>query len=215
MTSGDLSHIVAIVPVRSLSGSKTRLGEPLDSEERAEFVLAMLRRTVAAALAAEHLAGVAVVSKDVELLRAGRAMGAATLTQEGGELNAGLAQARLAVAPVATAILVLPADLPGITAEEIDRLVETAQAAADEAPDKPIVLLVPDQHGTGTNALLISPPGAISFRFGEGSRASHAAEATSARATYIEVVGPLAFDVDTPDDLLAADLGGLGHEAGR
>lgn len=215
MSGADLSSIVAIVPVRSLSGAKSRLGEPLDPEERADLILAMLRRTVAAALDAGRLAGVVVVSKDNDLLRASRAMGAASLTQEGGDLNAGLAQARLSVGPVATAILVLPADLPGITAAEIDRLAEAAEAAAEAAPDRPMVLLAPDHHGTGTNALLVSPPGAIAFRFGEGSRAAHAAEAAAARATYVEHVGPLNFDVDTPEDLLEADRGGLDHESGR
>ena len=57
MTRTDFGRIVAIVPVRSLSGAKSRLGEPLDAEERADLVLALLRRTVAEALAAARLAG--------------------------------------------------------------------------------------------------------------------------------------------------------------
>ena len=46
MTAASLGQIVALVPVRSLGGAKTRLGEPLDAEERTELVRAMLRRTV-------------------------------------------------------------------------------------------------------------------------------------------------------------------------
>jgi 2-phospho-L-lactate guanylyltransferase (CobY/MobA/RfbA family) len=59
------------------------------------------------------------------------------------------------------------------------------------------------------------PPDAIPFRFGEGSRAAHAAEAAAAGAAYVELDGPLSFDVDTPEDLLEADRIGLDHEAGR
>jgi 2-phospho-L-lactate guanylyltransferase len=215
MTRADLTTIIAIVPVSSLSEAKSRLGEPLDPEERAELVRALLRRTVDAAMAARHLAGVVVVSKDADLLSESRSLGAATLVQGGGNLNNGLDQARLSVAPVATAVLVLPVDLPMISAAEIDGLVEAADVASLRSPTLPLVVLVPDHHRTGTNALLISPPTAIQFHFGEGSRAAHAAAAAAAHATYEEVQGALTFDVDTAEDLLKADLDGLGHESGR
>ena len=215
MSGADLSRIVAIVPVRSLSGAKSRLGEPLDPEERAELILALLRRTVAAALASRSLDGVAVVSQDADLLERARTMGAASLLQESDGLNEGLTETRDSACAEATALLVLPADLPAVSAEAIDRLAEAAGEAASRAPDHPVVVLVSDRHGTGTNALLIAPPDAIPFRFGEGSRAAHAAEAAAAGATYMELGGPLSFDVDTPEDLLEADRTGLGHEAGR
>lgn len=213
MTAADLSRIVALVPVRSLSGAKSRLGEPLDPEERADLILALLRRTVEAARAARRLAGVMVVSMDPDLLERARAMGAATLRQETDGLNEALAEARLAAG--ATAVIALPGDLPGVTASAIDGLAEAAELAMRQAPDRPVVVLVPDRHGSGTNALLLAPPTAVDFSFGEGSRAAHAAAAEAAGATYLELDGPLSFDVDTPDDLLEADRRGLDHEAGR
>ena len=215
MSRPDLSRTVAIVPVRSLSGAKSRLGEPLDPEERADLILALLKRAVAAALASRRLDGVAVVSQDAELLVEARAMGAASLLQAGDGLNEGLAETRDSICAEATAVLVLPADLPGVSAEAIDRLVEVAAEAIARRPDRAVVVLVSDRHGTGTNALLLAPPDAIPFRFGEGSRLAHAAEAAASEATYMEVDGPLSFDVDTPEDLLEADGGGLDHEAGR
>lgn len=215
MTQTSLDHIVALVPVRSLGGAKSRLGEPLDPEERADLVLALLRRTVEAALSATRLAGVLVVSMDEDLLRRARAMGAASRLQKSAGLNAGLDEARLAAGARATAVMVLPADLPGVTASAIDQLAETAELSVSAAPDRPVVALVPDRHGTGTNALLVAPPHAIPFCFGEGSRAAHAAAAKSAGASYLELDGPLTFDVDTPDDLLEADMLGLDHEVGR
>jgi len=51
--------------------------------------------------------------------------------------------------------------LPGVAASAIDRLVEVAVLALRDEPDKPLVALVPDRHGTGTNALLVAPPSAI------------------------------------------------------
>jgi len=61
MTGPSLDRIVALVPVRSLSGAKSRLGEPLDAEERADLILALLRRTVEQALQATRLTDVVVV----------------------------------------------------------------------------------------------------------------------------------------------------------
>jgi 2-phospho-L-lactate/phosphoenolpyruvate guanylyltransferase len=236
MSGVDLSRIVAIVPVRSLSGAKTRLGEPLDPEERAELVLALLDRTIAAALASRRLCGVTVVSQDPELLRRARAMGAGAVLQRSDGLNEGLEEARAqagllglgpgpagagaacsasAGATAATAILVLPADLPLVVADAIDQVVQAAADRGPHAPGGAVVVLVPDRHGTGTNALLLSPPEAIPFRFGEESRAAHRAAAAAAGAAYVEVDGPLGFDVDTPEDLLEADSAGLNHEGGR
>ncbi len=215
MSVEGLSHTVVIVPVRSLSGAKSRLGEPLDAEERADLVMALLRQTVGAALAAGRVARVVVVSMDRELLDSARDMGAATLLQRTSGLNEGLDEARSAAGAKATAIVVLPADLPGVAASAIDRLAEAAERAAAAVPERPVVVLVPDRHGSGTNALLVMPPDAITFRFGEGSREAHRAAATIAGATYLELDGPLSFDVDTAEDLLEADMLGLGHEAGR
>ena len=215
MTTTSLDHVVALVPVRSLSGAKSRLGEPLDAEERADLVMGLLQRTVEAALKATRLAGVVVVSMDAELLRQARAMGAATLLQETDGLNEGLDEARGAAGTAATAVVVLPADLPGVDAPAIDRLAEAGDAALRGDLDKPLVVLVPDRHGTGTNALLVAPPNAIPFRFGEGSRAAHAEAARAAGASYLELDGPLSFDVDTLEDLLEADRRGLDHAVGR
>jgi len=215
VTVADLSRLVAIVPVRSLSGAKSRLGEPLDPEERRDLVLALLQRTVKAALAARTLAGVVVVSKDPEVVANVLALGASVVLQESDGLNEGLREARTEIAGTASALVVLPADLPGISAAEIDRLADAAAEAAAREPGRPVVALVPDQHGSGTNALLLAPPAALDFQFGEGSRFAHAAAAHEAGATYVELAGALAFDVDTPEDLLLADMRGLGHEAGR
>ena len=211
----DFSRVVAVVPVRSLAGSKSRLGEPLDPEERADLILGFLRRTVAAALAARSLAALVVVSQDAELLRLAGEMGAGTLLQRTDGLNQALSEARLASCADATALLVLPGDLPGVAAWAIDGLVQMAADLAGGNPERAIVGLVPDRHGTGTNALIVSPPRAIDFEFGEASRAAHSAAAARAGAAYFELDGPLSFDVDTAEDLLEADMAGLGHEAGR
>jgi 2-phospho-L-lactate guanylyltransferase len=124
------------------------------------------------------------------------------LIQHGSGLNGALEEARAAaVAAGAGAVLVLPADLPSIDAASVESVVGAAAAL----PDGGKVVLVPDRHGRGTNALLLEPATIIPFAFGGDSRAAHEALARSADATYVELDGPLALDLDTPDDLLLVE----------
>jgi 2-phospho-L-lactate guanylyltransferase len=95
----------------------------------------------------------------------------------------------------ATRVLLVPGDCPSLSPAELDALLER------EVPE-PAVLIVPDRHGTGTNALLLSPPGALAPSFGPGSCERHLANARQG-GIHAEVVhiDTLALDVDTADDL--------------
>ncbi len=192
-----LPRIAAIIPVGTLEGAKTRLADTIDAEERHDLVTGLLRRTVVAALAVERLADVLVVSPDREVLRLAADLGARTMRQRSAGLNAGLLEGRDdVIAGGAAAILVVPVDLPFVTAEAIDALVDPLTS------DGPTVVLVTDRHATGTNALGLRPPDVIEFAFGPDSRAAHRGHAAEAGARYIEVDGPLAIDLDTPEDLV-------------
>jgi 2-phospho-L-lactate guanylyltransferase len=199
-------RLVAIVPLRALEGAKSRLGEALDAEERRDLVVDLLERTVRAAAATPGIDEVLVVSPDPAVLVLAADVGAHPLRQVGSGLNAALEEARrAAVADGATALLVLPADLPRLAPGTLLPLVALARGVHDgsgEAGRRALVALVPDRHGRGTNALLLVPPDTIGFAFGGDSRSAHAALAASAGAAYIEVDGPLSLDLDTPDDLL-------------
>lgn len=199
-------RIAAIIPAGTLEGAKTRLGGTLDAEERQDLAERLLTRTVWAALAAEGIDDVLVVSPDREVLRHAATLGARTLRQRSVGLNAGLDEGRLdVVAGGAEAILVLPIDLPFVTTEAVAAVLMplgTVGAVADVVGAVADVVLVADRHGNGTNALVLRPPDAIAFAFGPGSRHAHRAAAEAVGARYVEVEGPLAFDLDTPDDLV-------------
>lgn len=206
------SRLVALVPVRGLEAAKSRLGEALDAEERRTLVERLLARTITAAAGVPGVAAVAVVSPDPAALELATGLGAVAIRQVGEGLNEGLAMGRdRAVANGAGALLVVPADLPGVSSGGLAAIVEAAHAAAADGPvGRSVVVLVTDRAGDGTNALLLVPPDAIPFRFGPGSRGIHVAAARAAGAVYVEVAGPLDLDLDTPDDLLAAEARGLG-----
>jgi 2-phospho-L-lactate guanylyltransferase len=205
-------RVAAIIPVGTLEGAKTRLGESLDAEERQDLVADLLARTVVTALAVVGLDDVLVVSPDREVLTRASAAGARTLRQRTRGLNHGLTEARAdVVAGGAEAILVLPIDLPFVTAEAVTSVVERLTHDGGEAHDNmagPRVVLVTDRHGTGTNALGLRPPDVIDFTFGPGSRRRHRAATEAANAAYVEIGGRLTVDLDTPDDLVFVESSG-------
>ena len=194
-------RVAALVPVAAIEGAKTRLGEQLDAEERHDLVRGLLDRTLEAVAGAAAIADILVLSPDRDVLAIAAEAGARTLRQRTKGLNAGVREARDdAVAGGAEAVLVVPIDLPFITADAIDGVV-----AALTDGEVPIVLVVPDRHGSGTNLLGLRPPDVIDVSFGIGSREAHRTAASVAGAAFVELDGPLTVDLDTPDDLVYID----------
>ncbi|MEX2012110.1 MAG: NTP transferase domain-containing protein, partial [Chloroflexota bacterium] len=116
MEATRTSRVVVIVPVGTLDGAKSRLGETLDAEERRDLVTRMVRRTVEAAVGTPGVAETIVVTPDDDVRGLALAAGARPLRQRSQGLNRGLREAREeAVAGGADAVLVLPIDLPMIS----------------------------------------------------------------------------------------------------
>jgi 2-phospho-L-lactate guanylyltransferase len=205
-----------VVPLRGLEAAKSRLGGQLDAEERLDLVTGLLERTLAAAAATPGVDRVLLVSPDPAALELGAELGAETLRDAGRGLNEALEVARThAVAAGAGTLLVLPGDLPRVSPAAIAEVIAGGDPVAATGPrPRAVVVLVPDRHGAGTNALLLRPPGVIDFAFGRGSRARHLAAAAAAGAAAVEIDGPLTLDVDTPDDLLLAEVAASPGEHG-
>ena len=203
-------RVVAVIPVGMLERAKSRLGAVLDPEERRDLVLGMFERTVEATQHSPGIADTIVVTPDDEVAAAAEAAGVTVIRQIDRGLNLGLDEARhAALADGATAILVLPADLPRISPEAIGAILATLERGAP-----PLVAIVPDRHGRGTNALLLAPPDVIGFAFGGDSRAAHRHAAAAVCTTVVELDGPLALDVDTPEDLLLVQSAPVGTADG-
>jgi 2-phospho-L-lactate guanylyltransferase len=191
--------IFAVVPVGALAGAKSRLGEVLDAEERHDLVIRLADATIRSAVATPGIAETLVVTPDDTVRSLALAAGARPLRQRSRGLNAGLREAREeALAAGATAMLILPIDLPRVSPTALSAVVDTLR----DGP-APLVALVPDRHGRGTNALLLAPPDVIDPQFGGDSRAAHIAAGEAAGARIVELDGPLRQDLDTPEDLLA------------
>ncbi len=175
MVANEFGSLWLLVPVKPFAESKSRLSPPLDGAARAALSRELLERLLSSAQAAATFAGVLVVSRDAEVRACASAWGAQPLIEETADLNAALEQARrVAIAQGAASIMVLPADLPLVSAGEL-----VAVAAA--APAAPCIVIVPSSTG-GTNALLVRPAGALPFAYGSDSYARHCQLASRARA---------------------------------
>ncbi len=149
LSRADLSRTWALVPIRGLETAKTRLGEDLDAEERVELVTRLLRGTLGATRDARRIAGTIVVTMDPDAAGVAKELRAIGLVERAPGLNEAIVAARsVAAARGATAILVLPADLPSVTAAAVDEVLERASAFG---PVPGLVVLVSDRHGLGTN----------------------------------------------------------------
>ncbi|HEX2470698.1 MAG TPA: 2-phospho-L-lactate guanylyltransferase [Candidatus Limnocylindrales bacterium] len=192
--------IVAIIPVGSIEGAKSRLGAVLDAEERHDLALRLAESTIRAAVETPEIDETLVVTPDDAVRELALRAGARPIRQRSRGLNDGLREARdEAMAAGAEAILVLPIDIPRVSPESLTSLVRQAMRAP-----APVVALVPDRHGRGTNALVLRPPDVIDFCFGGDSREAHLAAARTAGAAAEVIDGPLTLDIDTPEDLLLA-----------
>ena len=189
----------AVLPVKSFANAKQRLGDAVGGSDREDLAAAMVGDVLAALRAVAQLDEVIVVT--AEPVAAGEAERAGAVVvhdpDEWGQSAAANRGIDAALARDAGRALLVPGDCPALDPGEVARLL----ARDDETPS---VVIVPDRHGSGTNALLLAPPGAVEPSFGTGSFARHAARARAAGAAVKVCELPsLGLDVDTPDDLAA------------
>jgi len=187
----------AIVPVKPLRRGKSRLAGTLTEDERTVLNQELLEHTLKILSTLKELDQVLVVSRDPHALTIARNHGARTVQEDGQpHLNTALARATV-MAQVHTirGILVLPADLPLLTHDDVLALI-------DRAVKPPVVVIAPDRHGKGTNALLMVPAGQIEYDFGEDSFKRHCdrAKKSGARLEIVELPS-LGLDLDLPEDL--------------
>lgn len=200
-----LSPIHVVLPMRTISGGKARLGGALDAEEREELVLGMLLHTLAVLGRWPVCQRTHLVSPDPTIEAATRLIeiDLKIHRQPGTGLNPAVFQGvRAARADGARSVIVLPGDLPHLTVEALDRLVYAADAGLAAADGGGLVAIAPSDARSGTNALLLRPPDVIAPAFGVASFESHLRAAAAADAAVQVVIDEvLGFDLDTPEDL--------------
>ena len=191
--------IWAIIPIKDLSQAKQRLSSMLSGEERRALGLAMLEDVLVALAHAKGLSGILLVSSDAKACELAARYGARLLpdTETKGLNPAVSAAARLLASEGVAGALVLHGDIPMATSDEIEALMAAL-------PPAPAMAIAPDSAQDGTNAMLVSPPDLIPFRYGGNSFSAHLQEAAKCGVAprVLDLPG-LAFDVDTLNDLIS------------
>jgi len=198
---------VALVPVKRLEESKSRLLARMPDEKRHALTLAMLEDLLQALSRTPSISRIAVTTPDPVVAERAAAAGAEILMRPEPGLNAALEDGReRLVGNGEDAILFVLGDVAGALPEDFEHLVSEA-----ERDGKPGVWLAPSLDG-GTSALLHRPPGLIPCLFGRDSAKRHREATSEAGVAYHEIVLPsLAIDLDQPEDLdafMATEGGG-------
>jgi 2-phospho-L-lactate/phosphoenolpyruvate guanylyltransferase len=199
---------IAILPVKSFGTAKQRLADVLGDGARKALAQAMFSDVLATLLHVPELAEIVVVTADrtAESAATGKRVTVLDDSAQAGQSAAALIGIRHALASGYERVLLVPGDTPLLQPREVAALIDKGRG----------VLIVADRHGTGTNALVLSPPDLIEPSFGPDSFARHMGAAQAAQAPFrAEEVPGLALDVDTPADLaeLAACLAGRRGQA--
>jgi 2-phospho-L-lactate guanylyltransferase len=206
---------LAILPIKSFADAKQRLSTAFDNVTRSILVEAMFTDVLRALSRCETLDAIIVVTGDNVAHRIAEGYGARVVVDDQrGHNQAVTLGVRQALELEAERVLLVPGDCPLLDPAEVDELVSGSMQSGS-------VVIVPDRHGTGTNALLITPPDAFHPAFGHGSRQRHEERAAAAGlSTRTVTVFTLALDVDTPEDLeamraaLTERRGGAAHTRG-
>ncbi len=187
----------AIVPVKPLRRGKSRLAKVISAEERADLNQYLLEHTIQVLSTINEIEEILVISRDTEALALARDLGARTVQEYGSPgLNTALTRAvEIAKSYGTCGILVLPADLPRLDAEDVRKILVHRE-------NPPVVVIAPDRKKEGTNALFVCPPDLIDFEYGIGSFEKHSKGALDA-GVRLEVcdLASLELDLDEPEDL--------------
>ncbi len=208
---------LAVLPVKSFSLAKQRLAEELQPGPRKALAEAMFADVLTALRRSASVDQILVVTGDISAQRLAGSHGVDVLDddEERGQSAAAEVGIRRAVELGHDRVLLVPGDTPALVPADLDRLVGRARGATPDA------VIVPDRHGSGTNALLLTPPRAIAPAFGPESLERHVAAARDGNVAHDVIeVESLGLDVDTPADLVAlrerltAVRGGAAHTRG-
>ncbi|MDB5968629.1 MAG: 2-Phospho-l-lactate Guanylyltransferase,CofC [Hydrocarboniphaga sp.] len=188
----------AVVPLKSPERAKTRLAGMLSPAQRRQLLFVLAERVIRALQATRGVDEVAIVTASTEVATFAAGLGARTIMQpaETGTAAAFAAAVQALRPQRLPQLLMIAGDLPLVSTPALERLVTAGSAG-------PGVVVVPDRHFVGTNALLCSPPQSLTPCFGSDSFRRHLAAARAAGLqTQVLPIEALSLDLDYPEDLV-------------
>ncbi|MBA3808354.1 MAG: 2-phospho-L-lactate guanylyltransferase [Solirubrobacterales bacterium] len=194
----------AILPVKRFVDAKQRLGASVADDLRLELAEAMVTDVLEALEQTAAIEQTIVVTCEQAILDVAGELGAIVIAdrlEEGQSAAVSLGIERALGAGIERALCV-PGDCPALDPDELETLLGLAGSNERDESAGPAVVIVPDRHGTGTNGLLLCPPGAIAPSFGADSCERHQTLARAAGVSWtLEQPSSLLLDIDTGADL--------------
>jgi 2-phospho-L-lactate guanylyltransferase len=189
--------LYVVIPVKALREAKARLASIMSHPQRRELCLCMFRDVTSKILRVKNVKGLVIVTSDPEIAEISRSMNAKVLIEK---QSLGVNQAVLwginyCLGFNASAILILPADVPLISEEDVEFLVRLGL-------NSPSAVICPSVRFDGTNALLLNPPRILETSYDFDSFRSHLTLGFGRRVNVKVYLSPrLMLDIDTPEDL--------------
>lgn len=200
-----------LIPIKDPARAKTRLAGLLSPDERRGLAWAMFEDVSEAVTRATKPDCISLVSSFGPAIEHARRLGWDVIVEESQvSESASIDRASVILGRRGfDAVLRLPADVPLVRPSDVDELLSAGLVA-------PAALIVPSREGTGTNAIMRTPPAIFPSRFGPNSLALHLEEASRAGAACQIVHNPaIALDIDEPPDvdaLIELGRGTRSHE---
>ena len=186
-----------VIPVKEFREAKKRLAPHFSPDDRAALAQAMCEDFFGVVAAVRSADRVFVISKEPQVLLRARELGWETIAESRqiSESDSVDAASRYCAERGVQALLRLPVDIPLVEPADIEAVFETLG-------DAPTAILVPSSDGTGTNAILRSPPALFPSHFGPNSLVRHLAEAEACGVRAQVFRNPrLELDIDEWEDL--------------
>ncbi len=187
--------IVAIIPVKTFSKSKTRLN--LSLNQREDLCRIMLEEVVETISNTKNVDKIIVVSKDEEALKLTKKFDVIEIfdDDESGVNHAvSLADSYLANNEWDTSII-FPQDIPFIQSEDIEDIIQFSKSTQS-------ILVIPSRRFDGTNALLRRPHNLMKTHYDEDSYKIHLEIGKSMTSnTSLILLRRIMLDIDNQEDL--------------
>jgi 2-phospho-L-lactate guanylyltransferase len=191
----DKGTIWALIPVKEFGSAKSRLRTVLNGDECAGLALNMVRDVAAAITGSEVVNGLSLLGSGPEIEKLADELHCECMEEFYDvdlSCNLGLAARELDTNGVTT-LIIIPGDLPTLRVEDVDQLITRTECD--------LGVSTAGRDG-GTNALVLTPPGALAFQFGKQSARRHLEAGEAAGLSTVNIDHPaFSVDIDTPDDL--------------
>lgn len=190
--------IAAVIPMKSLHSAKSRLSNILTAQQRKNLAMYLLDATIKEIKKSCIISEIIIVSNDKTVKNYSCLNNLKFIKDsEEGVNKAVILADNYCIDNGINANIVIPHDLPFISAKEIDKICTMSNKYHK------CIIICPSKRFDGTNILFRKPPDVIKTHYDDNSYMNHLKEAYKFKIPIesLDIV-KLRFDLDTKEDLL-------------